>query len=70
VVVPSSGPPFVMARMMSKDCSDVSNVVMPRKNVVGPSNGSTTETNDRIGDAPSNEAASSRSRGTACNPAR
>jgi hypothetical protein len=56
--------------MRSNDCNDVSNVVIPRKNVVGPSNGRTTEKNDRVDEAPSSDAASSRSRGTACNPAR
>ena len=70
VVVDPSGPPCVMALMVSKDCSELSSIVTSRKNVVGVSSGSTTERSVRAADAPSMAAASLRSCGTACRPAR
>src|SRR5918995_3974244 len=70
VFVESTGPPWVITRMMSKAWKVLRIEVMRRKKVIGESIGMVTDRNRHQRFAPSTRAASYRSRGMACKPAR
>src|SRR6478735_3470201 len=70
VDVELTGPPSVITRMMSNDWNELSTEVTVRKKTIGESIGRVTDRKRQSAPAPSTLAASYKSRGMLCSPAR